>query len=86
VAGKLLNVRAGHERLFARAGQDQRAGVDLIGIDHGVAILLVDEGAERRGVEMPITQEVVKILYHDKSPRQTVHDLMTRDLRSEAEL
>ena len=28
------------------AGQDQRAGVDLVGIDLGVLVLLLDEGAE----------------------------------------
>ena len=33
------------------AGQDQRAGVDLVGIDLGVLVLLLDEGAERVGVD-----------------------------------
>ncbi len=42
--------------------------------------------AERRGVEMPIAEEVVQILYHNKSPQRAVEDLMTRDLRSESEL
>jgi hypothetical protein len=29
------------------AGQDQRAGIDLVGIDLGVFVLLGDESAER---------------------------------------
>ena len=42
--------------------------------------------AARRGVEMPITEQMVQILYHDKPPRQAVKDLMSRELRAEAEL
>jgi len=33
------------------AGQDQRTGVDLVGLHLGVGILLLDEGAERFGVD-----------------------------------
>ena len=33
------------------AGQDQRAGIDLVGIDLGVAILAGDESAERFGID-----------------------------------
>lgn len=39
--------------------------------------------AQRLGVEMPITEQVYKVLYEDKSPRQAVQDLMMRDLRVE---
>jgi len=42
--------------------------------------------AKRRGVEMPITEQVVRILYEHKSPRRTVADLMMRALRAETEL
>ncbi len=42
--------------------------------------------AERRGVEMPITEQMVQILYHGKAPRQVVKDLMARERRAEAEL
>ncbi|MCP3961694.1 MAG: NAD(P)-dependent glycerol-3-phosphate dehydrogenase [bacterium] len=42
--------------------------------------------AERRGVEMPITEQMVKVLYHGKSVRRVVRELMTRELRAEAEL
>ncbi len=47
--------------------------------------LAVARMAERRGVEMPITEQMVEVLYRDKSPRQVIADLMSRDLRSEAE-
>lgn len=39
--------------------------------------------AQRLGVEMPITEQVYKVLYEDKSPRQAVQDLMMRDLKVE---
>ncbi|MCP4664601.1 MAG: NAD(P)-dependent glycerol-3-phosphate dehydrogenase [bacterium] len=42
--------------------------------------------AKRRGVEMPITDQVVRILHHHKSPQRTVEDLMMRALRAETEL
>ncbi len=42
--------------------------------------------AERRAVEMPITEQMVQILYHGKPPRQVVKDLMARERRAEAEL
>jgi glycerol-3-phosphate dehydrogenase (NAD(P)+) len=35
------------------------------------------------GVEMPITQEVYKILYEDKPPQRAVTDLMNRALSRE---
>ena len=37
--------------LHRDAGEDQRAGVDLVGIDLGVGVFLGDEGAERLGVD-----------------------------------
>ena len=42
--------------------------------------------AKRRAVEMPITEQMVQILYHGKPPRQAVKDLMARERRAEAEL
>ncbi|MEQ8277663.1 MAG: NAD(P)H-dependent glycerol-3-phosphate dehydrogenase [Deltaproteobacteria bacterium] len=37
----------------------------------------------RVGVEMPITQQVYKILYEDKPAKEVVRDLMMRDLKRE---
>ncbi len=39
----------------------------------------------RAGVELPITDQVYRILYEDKDPRDAVRDLMTRRLKSELE-
>ncbi|MCB1009852.1 MAG: NAD(P)-dependent glycerol-3-phosphate dehydrogenase [Acidobacteria bacterium] len=38
------------------------------------------------GVEMPISEQMVSVLYEGKGARQAVHELMTRDLKREAEL
>jgi glycerol-3-phosphate dehydrogenase (NAD(P)+) len=42
------------------------------------------ELARARSVEMPITAQMDAILNHDKSPRDAIHDLMTRSAKSEA--
>ncbi len=47
--------------------------------------LAVARLAKRLGVEMPITEQMVEVLYHGKSPKEAVSDLMNRELRSEEE-
>ena len=77
-----------------RLGVDLAAGRSLEEISgstpmvaEGVRSSLAIAGiAERRGVEMPITEQMVEVLYHGKSPRRVVKELMSRELRSEAEL
>lgn len=39
--------------------------------------------AHARGVEMPITEQMHAILHHGKSPREAIHELMTRSGKSE---
>jgi len=39
--------------------------------------------AQRHGVEMPITKQMALVLHEDKSPRDAIHDLMTRPGRTE---
>jgi glycerol-3-phosphate dehydrogenase (NAD(P)+) len=39
--------------------------------------------AAREGVEMPITEEVYRVLFEDKPPREALHDLMTREPKAE---
>lgn len=41
--------------------------------------------AAQTGVEMPITEQVHEMLYHAKSPRIVVEELMTRELKPEFE-
>jgi glycerol-3-phosphate dehydrogenase (NAD(P)+) len=48
--------------------------------------LAVGKLAAQRGVEMPITRQMVAILYEGKDPRQAVEELMTRELKDETEL
>jgi len=42
------------------------------------------ELAERHGIEMPITTEMVRVLYEGESPRDALQRLMTRSLKAEA--
>jgi glycerol-3-phosphate dehydrogenase (NAD(P)+) len=39
--------------------------------------------AQARGVEMPITAQMHAILYQGRSPREAIHELMTRSQKSE---
>ncbi|HUP21650.1 MAG TPA: NAD(P)H-dependent glycerol-3-phosphate dehydrogenase [Thermoanaerobaculia bacterium] len=41
--------------------------------------------AHRRGVEMPITEQMVAVMHHGKAPRIAVDELMGRGLKPEAE-
>jgi glycerol-3-phosphate dehydrogenase (NAD(P)+) len=53
------------------------------GVRNSIAIASL---AGQRGVEMPITQQMVAVLYHGKDPRRALEELMTRELKSETEL
>jgi glycerol-3-phosphate dehydrogenase (NAD(P)+) len=39
--------------------------------------------AKRLGVEMPISDAVYQVLHEDLSPKDALHQLMTRDLKHE---
>jgi glycerol-3-phosphate dehydrogenase (NAD(P)+) len=39
--------------------------------------------SQKLGVSMPITEEVYKMIYEDKSPKDVLKDLMSRDLKRE---
>ncbi|SNS06614.1 glycerol-3-phosphate dehydrogenase (NAD(P)+) [Humidesulfovibrio mexicanus] len=39
--------------------------------------------SRKLGVELPLTEQVYRILYEDKDPAQAVRDLMTRELKDE---
>jgi glycerol-3-phosphate dehydrogenase (NAD(P)+) len=41
------------------------------------------ELSQKKHVEMPITEQVYKVLYENKNPRQAVKELMTRKLKEE---
>jgi glycerol-3-phosphate dehydrogenase (NAD(P)+) len=42
--------------------------------------------ARARGVEMPISEQMHAILHDGKSPREAIHELMTRTAKSETGL
>jgi glycerol-3-phosphate dehydrogenase (NAD(P)+) len=77
-----------------RAGLELAAGkplAEITGETHMVAEGLRNSQAIARlaaqhGVEMPITAQMVAVIYHGKDPRRAVEELMTRGLKSEAEL
>jgi len=53
------------------------------GIRNSVAIARL---AALRGVEMPITRQMVAVLYEGKDARRALEELMTRELKAETEL
>lgn len=68
-----------------------RSVAEITGETHLVAegvrnSIAVSRLAAQRGVEMPITQQMVAVLHHGKDPRRAVEELMTRELKSETEL
>jgi len=74
----------GQELGRGRALEDVLAGMKEVaeGVRTTRAIKLL---AERRGVELPITNEVHAVLYESKSVRAAVESLMARPLRDEFE-
>jgi glycerol-3-phosphate dehydrogenase (NAD(P)+) len=71
-----------------RVGQGEPPGTVLAGmvnVAEGVPTTRsVHDQARQRGVELPITNEVYQILFHGKSPRAAVTDLMLRAPKDEA--
>ncbi|MBQ9327853.1 MAG: NAD(P)-dependent glycerol-3-phosphate dehydrogenase [Solobacterium sp.] len=47
------------------------------------ACRIVHEEAQKRGISMPITDEVYAVLFEGKSPQKAIIDLMRRDLKQE---
>lgn len=68
---KLPEIIAGMRGMVAEGVFTTRAAIEL---------------ARSRNVEMPITGEMDAVLHRDKSPRDAIHDLMTRTSKSEAAL
>lgn len=62
--------------------EEIRADMKMVaeGVPTAKAVYLA---AQERGVEMPICAEVYKIIYENKSPKESVRDLMLRPLKVE---
>jgi glycerol-3-phosphate dehydrogenase (NAD(P)+) len=92
--GDLVLTCTGELSRNRRAGLELAAGktrAEIAGETHMVAegirnSLAIARLAALRGVEMPITEQMVAVLYQGKDPRRAVEDLMTRGLKAEAEL
>jgi glycerol-3-phosphate dehydrogenase (NAD(P)+) len=64
----------------------ERAQEEIQQVVEGVlAAHAVKEVADKLGVEMPICEQVYRILYKGASPREAVEALMARKLKSEKE-
>ena len=48
--------------------------------------LSVHRLARSSGVEMPIVEQMMQVIYEDKAPPAALEELMTRELKAEAEL
>lgn len=44
---------------------------------------VVHEVAKEKGIDMPIIEEIYKVLYEEKDPKESARDLMLRDLKHE---
>ena len=62
---------------------ERRTGQVAEGVRTSLAIVRL---AEAKGVEMPICQQMVEVIYRGKSPRQGVEELMVRELKPELAL
>lgn len=76
-----------NRRVGERLGQGEKLSQILANMEavaEGVATSKsVFEVAEQEGIDMPITAEVYRVLFEDKSPVAATHSLMLRPLRSE---
>jgi glycerol-3-phosphate dehydrogenase (NAD(P)+) len=83
--GLSRNRRVGLELAAGRTLAQISAGTSMVaeGVRNSLAVARL---AAAREVEMPITEQMVEVLYHGKPPRQAVEDLMRRELKAEDEL
>ena len=62
---------------------EEETGMVAEGVRNSIAVTAL---AERRDVEMPISEQMVQVIHHGKDPRQALEELMRRELKSESEL
>ncbi|MDX1382531.1 MAG: NAD(P)H-dependent glycerol-3-phosphate dehydrogenase [Thermoanaerobaculia bacterium] len=92
--GDLVLTCTGSQSRNRQTGEALAAGRTLAEIEAGMTMVAegvrnaksVLELARRRAVEMPITEQMEKVLYEGRAVRAAVEDLMSRDLKSETEL
>jgi len=81
--GLSRNRRTGLELAAGRTLDEIRSATPMVaeGILTSLAIARL---AAQRGVEMPITQQMVAVMHEGKDPRRAIEELMTRERKSEA--
>jgi glycerol-3-phosphate dehydrogenase (NAD(P)+) len=82
--GLSRNRRIGVELAGGRAVAEVTGDTRMVaeGVRNSLAVKRL---ADRRGIEMPISQQMVALLYEGKQARRAVEELMTRDLKPETE-
>jgi glycerol-3-phosphate dehydrogenase (NAD(P)+) len=83
--GLSRNRRTGLELARGKSLQEIQGETQMVaeGIRNSLSIQKL---ARERGVEMPITEKMVEVLYQGKSPARAVEELMSRERKEEAEL
>ena len=83
--GQSRNRAAGVQLAQGRTLEEITAGTSMVaeGLKNSLSISRL---ARNRGVEMPITEQMVAMIYEGKSARAALAELMRRELKSEAEL
>lgn len=92
--GDLVLTCTGGQSRNRRTGEGLAAGRSVDAIERETGMVAegvrtapaLHELAERRGVEMPITAQMVEVLEGRKRPRRAVEELMSRELKAETEL
>ncbi len=79
------NRQTGLELAAGKSLDEIQSGTSMVaeGIRNSLALTRL---ARQQGIDMPITEQMMAVMYENKSPRQAVQDLMTRELKSESVL
>jgi glycerol-3-phosphate dehydrogenase (NAD(P)+) len=83
--GPSRNRRVGLQLAAGKTREEITGGTKMVaeGVKNALSISRL---AKRKDVEMPITEQMVAVLYEDRSPKEALQELMSRRLRSEAAL
>ncbi len=83
--GLSRNRQTGLELAAGRTVEEITSSTSMVaeGIRNALSISRL---AKQKGVEMPITEQMVTVLYEGNSPRNALRTLMSRELKAESEL
>jgi glycerol-3-phosphate dehydrogenase (NAD(P)+) len=83
--GRSRNRRTGMELAAGKSLEEIQQATSMVaeGVRNSLSITRL---AERQGIEMPISEQMMALIYEGKSPQETIRELMTRELKSELTL